>query len=108
VSLLLYLQSPAGGDALRLARQGFETGLKLDSDSAAATTGLLVVELLDRHRELALFWQDRLSKLAPGALARVEAQAKLQRPLADALRELGLAFQDGRLVPATPPHDGPK
>lgn len=108
VSLLLYLQSPAGGDALRLARQGFETGLKLDPDSVQATAGVLVVELLDRHAELALFWQDRLLKVAPDVLSRIEAQAKVQPPLADALRELGLAFVNGRLAPTARPRDGSK
>jgi tetratricopeptide (TPR) repeat protein len=107
VSLLLHLQSPGSGEALRLARRGFETGLKLDVESKAAMTGLLVVELLDRHKELALFWQERLLARAPDALAAVESQVKSRPPLAEALRDLGLTFEHGRLVPATARRDGP-
>ena len=103
VSLLLHLQSPASGEALRLARRGFETGLKLDVESKAAMTGLLVVELLDRHKELALSWQERLLARSPDALAVVAAQVKSRPALAEALRDLGLAFEQGRLVPATAP-----
>ena len=103
VSLLLHLQSPASGEALRLSRRGFETGLKLDVESKAAMTGLLVVELLDRHKELALFWQEKLLARAPDALAAVEAQVKSRPPLSEALRDLGLTFEKGRLVPATFP-----
>jgi len=108
VSLLWFLQNPSGGDALRLARNGFETGLELAPESAEAMTGLLVVELLERRRDLVLSWQERLLARAPAALAGLEAQVKSQRPLADALRDLGLAFEQGRLVPSSAPADGHK
>ena len=54
VDLKLCLLMPGVNEALRLARSAFTTALKLDADALAAKVGMVVIKLLNRHRDAAL------------------------------------------------------
>jgi hypothetical protein len=108
VNLLLELASPVRTESLRLSRHGFEVALALRTDDARAVYGLCLVELLEHHKEAALELQERLLARQPDGLKEVEQSAQKMPRLLDALRDLGLRLDHGRLVPGAGSADGPK
>ena len=86
-----------------LARSAFTTVRNLDPGFVTAKVGLLVVELLEHRKDAALALEAEIFAQEPAALRPVEEQSKSVRPLAQALEELGLRFDQGRLMPSKPP-----
>lgn len=108
VDLKLVLFMPGVNEALRLARRAFTTALRLDPGATRAKVALVVVALLERDKDDALRRQDELLREDPGALRALEEQSPAMSSLAEALRDLGLSFEKGRLVPSVGPPKPPK
>jgi tetratricopeptide (TPR) repeat protein len=108
VDLKLVLLMPGVNEALRLARRAFTTALRLDPGATRAKVALVVVELLERDKSEALRRQDELLREDPGALRPLEEQSRTMTSLTEALHDLGLVFEKGRLVPAPDPPKSPK
>jgi hypothetical protein len=98
--LLVHLGLPANREALALARKGFEEALRVDAASTDAKQGLLVVEIAQAHRDVALALAAELAAAAPATLKKVEDVLTAFPTLAEKLRAMGLQFSDGKLVPS--------